>query len=53
MAFDRRATLHLHIKMIDDGRRPCDPSEGPHGGFDLEKINVDEQRHILGGLYRS
>jgi hypothetical protein len=53
VAFDRRATpptneasFHLHIKMIDDGRRPCDPSEGPHGGFDPEKINVDEQRHI-------
>lgn len=39
--------------MVHDGTRPCDRSEGHDGGIDLETVNVDKQRHILEGIYRS
>jgi hypothetical protein len=38
---------------MDVGDSPCDQSEGHDGGIDLETVNVDEQRHILEGIYRS
>ncbi|KAG0625135.1 hypothetical protein M758_2G030400 [Ceratodon purpureus] len=59
VTFDKSPSLptneasELYIDMVDDDTRPCDPSEGLDGGIDLETVNIDEQRHILEGIYRS
>ena len=59
VTLDRSSTLSTNeasqsvIDTVDDGIRPHNPFEELDGDIDLEMVNVDEQRHILEGIYRS
>lgn len=48
-----RPTIENEALLNDDDVRPLDTSVEVDGGVDLETVDVDEQRHILEGIYRS
>lgn len=44
---------HLHADSNDDVTTLCNPHQDLVEGIDLETVDVEEQRHILEGIYRS